>query len=158
MTEHIEPVKYENNDGKLQEDVIVKFTGWSARNILYNDRTKSNVHVTTSLTKRQSNLLAYAKEMVKNRYHMASKLINYIFVDRNSQLMVFTKTGRFLKFNSKLEFDLFVPFIEMDNRSNNNDIIAEDYSEPRLPVNLVYLFTSLFTQICLHRYLFYNQI
>ena len=75
--------------------------------------------------------MAYAKEMVKNRNHMTSKLINYVFVDRYSHLMAFTKTGRILQFNSKL--DLLVPFIY--NRSNNNiyDIIAEDFSESRLP-------------------------
>ena len=58
---------YKNNDSKLQEDVIVKFTSWSGRNILYNARTKSNFHVTASLTKLRSNLLAYAEEMVKKQ-------------------------------------------------------------------------------------------
>ena len=88
---------------------------------------------------------------------MASKLINYVFVDRNSHFMAFTKTGRFLKFNSKLEFDLLVPFIEMDNRPNNNIpgvpkklifiwvpgfLGLPMISLQKTSVNLVYLFTN----------------
>ena len=56
--------KYKDKDGNLQQDIIVKFTSWQARNAFYNARQKTRHRVCPNLTKRCSNLLKYAETSV----------------------------------------------------------------------------------------------
>ena len=119
--------KYKDKDGKLQQDVILKFTSWQARNAFYNARQKTRYRVCPNLTKRCVNLLKYAETSVADPNNQLSQVINFVYVDRNCRLMAFTKCGRFLSFNTKAEFDLLLNAPSLSTSSNNiYDLIEED--------------------------------
>ena len=62
--------------------------------------------------------------------------MNYVYVDRNCRLMAFTKSGRFLSFNSESDFGSLVLYAEMDNKANAQifDLIEEAFSDVGLSV------------------------
>ena len=68
---HRTGTSFRDRDGKLHQDVLVKFTSWQARNI-------SKFQVNASLTGRLSDSLAYAKRKVNDQESMANKIVNYV--------------------------------------------------------------------------------
>ena len=86
---------FTDKNGIKQQSVLVKFTSWNARNIMFKARKRSSFYMKADLTKRRLNVLKYAEgEMFKNG-GLASKFINYIYVDANCNIVAFTTTGRF---------------------------------------------------------------
>ena len=68
------------------------------------------------LTKRRQDLFEYAKQQVYDTD--VSNYIKYVYVDPNCSLMACTYNGRFVKFNSKLEFDMIPLFVDNSSREN----------------------------------------
>ena len=82
----------------------MKFTSWNARNTFYKARKHSTYHIKPDLTSKRNEVLNHIRDEINNKNCIASKLFNYVFVDANCNVMVFTKMGRFLKCNSKDEY------------------------------------------------------
>ena len=45
------------------------------------------------------------------KFTLVRRFINYVYVDANCNLMAFTSNGRFMKFDSELEFDCILPYL-----------------------------------------------
>ena len=102
---------YTDRKGVRHTNVIVRFTSWYARNCFYEARKDSRLYVKADLTARRQDLLKWALNKLEDDRRV-SNLVNYIFSDRNCHLTVFTKDKRYLKFNSEIEFDNLMDFIE----------------------------------------------
>ena len=103
---------YQDRNGRLHVPVICRFTNWNARNIFYEARKESNVFVKADLTLRRQDLLNDAKHKMAVTDSREASFLEYVFVDRNCHLTMKTKDGRYLKFNSMVEFDRQVDYVE----------------------------------------------
>ena len=81
-------------------------------------RKKSNFYVKADLTKQKDNVLKYARE--KRSDPGVSKFVECVYVDTNCNLAAFTLTGRFMKFNSKREFDYLVSYVDNTTTVSEN--------------------------------------
>ena len=97
--------------GVRHDPIIVRFTSWRARNCLYEARFDSSWFIKADVTTRRQNLLQEALSLHENNERY-SKFIEYVFVDRNCQLSIKSTDGRFLRFNSLVEFQRIPDFIE----------------------------------------------
>ena len=109
---HRTDAPYHDKNGKLHTPVIVRFTSWYARNEMYEARKKSNLFMKADLTARRKDLLNDAREFVSEGGSRVASLIEFVFADRNCQLSVKAKDGRFFKFNSLEEFRSLLDYIE----------------------------------------------
>ena len=102
---------YYDKGGKLHTPVIVRFSSWYARNVMYEARKKSRLYMKADLTARRKDLLNDAKQIFEDDKR-AADLIEFVFVDRNCHLSIKTKDERFFKFNSIPEFRSLINYIE----------------------------------------------
>ena len=102
---------FTDRNGKTHTSVVVRFTSWYARNCLYEARKDSRFFIKADLTSRRQDLLEWARDLHEN-VSRASDLLKYICADRNCHLTVKTCDDRYLRFNSKLEFENLLNFIE----------------------------------------------
>ena len=122
-------VSFTDKKGKKQQSVLVKFNSWKARNVMFKARRHSSFYMKADMTKRRFGVLKYAQSEIANNIE-ASKLINYIYVDTNCNIVAFTSTGSFLKFNTETEFDLTVLDIQNNLRASEDiyAAIARDWA------------------------------
>ena len=107
---------YKDSKGKWQQPVLLKFVSWKARNEMFRSRKQSRFYMKADLTNRKEEILMYAREQINDEGSLANRLINYVYVDPNCTLMAFTSTGRFLRFNSKEEFEALLLYMENTTR------------------------------------------
>lgn len=104
---------FKDRNGRWHTPVIARFTSWNARNEFYSNRMKlANIYVSADLTELRSNNLMEAKSRVSTPNSRESKLIEAVFADRNCHVTLKSVDGRYLKFNSMIEFDRLVEFID----------------------------------------------
>ena len=96
--------KDQNGKKKKERQMIVKFTSFKARTLVYQSRPKFNkdrvggVRFYLDQTKRRFDLRKYAVEYVKN-----IPGVDFVFVDINCSLCIRFKNGDFKHFNSETE-------------------------------------------------------
>lgn len=96
---------YRDKRGKMHIPVVVRFTSWYARNVMYNARKKSNFFWKADVTARRQKILDEATSRVGTPGSLAESLVSTVLVDRNCHLTLITKDSQFFKFNSIVEFD-----------------------------------------------------
>ena len=118
---------YKDPQGKWQQPVLLRFVSWKSRNIMYRSRKSSRFYMKADLTKRKEEVFEYAREEIGVEGSLASKLINYVYVDANCSLIAFTSSGRFLHFNTKEEFNESLLYLENTTRASEivYDIIEQ---------------------------------
>ena len=89
-----------SSKGQLSQQVIVKFTSWRARTLLYRKRknSKQGVKIKLDLTKERLDLLKFARRECKG-----NEKVDFVFADVNCNLVVRSKRGEFIIFHSKDE-------------------------------------------------------
>ena len=114
---------YRDENGKLHIPVIVRFTGWHARNLVYEARKSMNAFVRADLTSRRKSLLSNIKNEIDDADSRASKLLAYAFADRNCYITIKSKNGRYFKvsgFNNEL--NSLLNFIEDTQEPSNEPL------------------------------------
>ena len=96
--------EYRDRDGNRQQATLAKFTTWDALNKFFKGRKGSNFYVKADLTKKKENSLTHARDRIRSDPGVR-KSVKYVYVDPNCNLMAFTATGRFTRFNSECAFD-----------------------------------------------------
>ena len=119
---------YTDKDGNKKQTVLVKFTSWNLRNTFYKARKHSSYYIKPDLTSKRNEVLNHIRDEINNKNCIASKLFNYVFVDANCNVMVFTKMGRFLKCNSKAEYLSALIFSENYEIENMFFTIENDWA------------------------------
>ena len=99
---------YTDNKGKFCQDIIVRFTTWSARDKLYKARKSSRYFCTADLTVRRKSILENAMRSVKTSGSAASEFIKYVYADNNCRLTACSKNDDHMKFSSDEEFDSLI--------------------------------------------------
>ena len=91
-------------DGTRKQQVIVRFTTWRHRSMLYKNRKKlSNAKVYIDLTRMKFSLLKKAQDKVKN-----SNVIDYVFADLNCALCAKMSNGSFKFFSTEEHLDVLL--------------------------------------------------
>ena len=109
---------YKDSGGKWHVPVIVRFTSWHARNIVYEGRKSLNAYVRADLTSRRKALLNSMKYQISVPDSRACDFIAFGYSDRNCNISVKTKDGRFFKVNSMIEFESLLNFVEASQPPN----------------------------------------
>ena len=96
-------VEVEQEDGTVKgvtkQQVIVRFSSWKHRTLVYRNRKKSkNLRVKIDLTKRRLALLSHARDITKG-----IERTEYVFCEVNCRPNVKLRYGRFRAFNSQTE-------------------------------------------------------
>ena len=104
---------YRDGSGNLHIPIIVRFTGWHARNVVYEARRSLKAFVRADLTARRQSMLSEIKNMIDDSESRASQLVAYAFVDRNCYITLKSKDDRYFKLSGmKNELDTLLNFIE----------------------------------------------
>ena len=112
-------------NGRWHQAVLVKMISWGARNTIFEARGKSQYKWSADLTNERSSLLTFARNEAEEM-----NPIDFVFVDRNCQLMVKTTSGKFFSFSSKIEFMTLVSWVEAhDDVEERYDNKYEEYLE-----------------------------
>ena len=121
--------RYFDKDGVEQQGVLAKFTSWYARNEFFGARKNSLYHIKADLTKQKNQTLQYARSRIHND-SLLKEFVNYVYVDPNCNLIAFTKTGRFLAFNTELDFDLLISYVDDTTRESEKvyDLIGDQFN------------------------------
>lgn len=124
--------KYQDENGKWQQPILLKFISWKARNEMYSLRKFSHFHISADLTYKNEQLLNYAKDQIRLEGSITNKNIKFAYADANCSLMAFTYTGRFFKFNSETEFNDIAVHVDNISRISENiyDTIGKELSSP----------------------------
>ena len=86
-----------DDDGKIRQQMIVKFRGFRERTMVYRARKKAaTAKVRLDLTKQRLSLLKKAKDLVEER----KDILDYAFADINCSLAVKLVNGNFVHFTS----------------------------------------------------------
>ena len=94
--------KYQRDDGKEYQQIVVKFKDVIPRTKVYRAREhKSDISIQVDLTKRRYDLLKEARTRIKG-----VDSVEYAFADINCSLGLRLKTGRFKFFNSSEELNI----------------------------------------------------
>ena len=106
-------VEEEDEDGVVtgitKQQVIVRFTSWTHRTLVYRSRKKSkNFKFKIDLTKRRMGLLSHARRLIKD-----VQGIDYAFSDVNCRLNLKLCGGPFRAFNSETELASIIT--DLDN-------------------------------------------
>ena len=106
-------VEEEDEDGVVtgvtKQQVIVRFTSWTHRTLVYRSRKKSkNFKFKIDLTKRRMGLLSHARRLIKD-----IQGIDYAFSDVNCRLNLKLCGGPFRAFNSETELASIIA--DLDN-------------------------------------------
>ena len=110
---------YSVSYGNRQQATLAKFTTWDARNKFFKARKGSNFYVKADLTKKKENSLTYARDGIRPDPGVR-KFVKYVYVDPNCNLMAFTATGRFMRFNSECAFDSLLSYVDNTTRGSEN--------------------------------------
>ena len=93
-----------NSDGTRNQQMIVKFTTWYHRTLLYRNRkTLKNTRVYLDLTRDRFKLLKKAQAKYEN-----DARVDFIFADVNCALCIKFKNGVFRSFNTESQLDEIV--------------------------------------------------
>ena len=114
---HRSGAPYTDHAGARHQGVLAKFTSWDARNKFYKARKHSNFYLKADLTKQKDEALRYARHKINDDSEV-SDLVDYVYVDANCNLMACTSTRRFLKFNSRYDFDLLVCYVDNTSKAS----------------------------------------
>ena len=109
---------YTDSKGTLQKPVLIKFTSWKARDLLYKSRKSSHFIVKPDITNRVENTLEFAKSEVSKLNSLANTLVEYVFVDCNCKLMIRTKDGKFHGFNTEAEFNSLIASLDVNEATH----------------------------------------
>ena len=115
--------KYQDENGKWQQPILLKFISWKARNEMYKLRKYSHFHISADLTYKNEQLLNYARDQIQQEGSITNKYIKFAYADANCSLMAFTYTGRFYKFYSETEFNDIA--IHVDHTSRISESIYD---------------------------------
>eukprot|EP00112_Aurelia_sp_Birch-Aquarium-sp1_P021227 Seg5655.2 transcript_id=Seg5655.2/GoldUCD/mRNA.D3Y31 product="hypothetical protein" protein_id=Seg5655.2/GoldUCD/D3Y31 len=85
-----------DDDGKIRQQMIVKFRCFRERTMVYRARRKAATAKLLDLTKQRLRLLQKAKDLVEAR----KDILDYAFADINCSLAVKLKNGNFVYFTS----------------------------------------------------------
>ena len=126
-------------NGILYQDVLLKLCFWKTRNILYQNRKKLHFKVFADLTHSRSDLFEYAKNEINNDT-VANRLVEFVFVDLNCKLKVFSKTKHFYAFNSEIEFRNIVSRLDREQTASVEFLDDEKLGLPDkvIPYDLYY--------------------
>ena len=90
-----------DDDGSAKQQIIVRFTTWQHRTLLYKGRKNlANAKVYLDLTKTKFKLLKHCQAKVQD-----NNLVDFVFADVNCALCVRMKNGAFRYFNSENQLD-----------------------------------------------------
>ena len=120
---------YRDNSGKLHVPIIIRFTSWYPRNVVYENRKSSRgVYFRADLTERRQSLLEDITKLLEKDVSMQN-LIAYVFADRNCRITTKTTDERYFAVSSVEEFHRLLNFVE--NTSRPMDLVfarlEEDY-------------------------------
>ena len=119
---------------KSQQDVLLKFSTWRARNTFYQHRKLFNFVVSPDLTSRRESVLSFAREEISggkgDDMAAVTKIVDYAFCDINCKLKfksrlnkfdMFSSAGEFLKVVYRLNHEICSSdkFLEDENRRIN---------------------------------------
>ena len=79
-------------------------------------------YVKADLTKQKEQALKYAEDRIYNDAEV-KKYVKYVYVDPNCNLMAFTRTCRFMKFNLEVEFEYLI--LHVDNTTRESEKIYD---------------------------------
>ena len=97
LTEHI--VLAKDMKSKMRQQVIVRFTSWTHKTLMYKNCKKSkNFRFNIDLTKRRLGLLSHIRQLIKDYQG-----IDYAFSDVNCRLDLKIHDGGFRAFNLEAE-------------------------------------------------------
>ena len=99
--------KIYTHKSKRQQDVLLKFRTWRARNTMYQNRKDFNFVVSPDLTIRRQSLLSFAREEINGGEggDMAvTRIVDFVFCDINCKLKLKSKANKFYMFSSEVEF------------------------------------------------------
>ena len=114
---HRTSAPYRDNNGKLQQAVIVRFVSWGARNVMYQSRKASKYRFRASLTHERQSTLTYARNQIETDSTVATH-INFVFADKNCRFQASCVNGRLLSFTTAEEFDGLVSYLELTDKNN----------------------------------------
>ena len=103
---------YKDDKGKMQVPIIVRFTSWFARNLVYEKRRQSQFYWSADITERRQKLLTKAKNELSIVGSSAHKLVKSVVVDRNCRLVAISKDDRIFAFNCEIELQRVIQTIE----------------------------------------------
>ena len=103
---------YRDRNGKWHVPIIVRFTSWHARNIVYESRKSMGAFIRADLTHRRKNLLYDAKERISEPDSRAAELFSFVYADRNWHISIKSKDDCFFKISSMEEFDRTLDYVE----------------------------------------------
>ena len=92
---------FKDNYGNLVQPVIIRFTTWSCRNLLYSARRDFRFRLRADLTARRQQIRDFALD-----YISANKLdnvVDFVAADRNCRLILRSTAGAFHSFSSEEE-------------------------------------------------------
>ena len=98
--------------GKNQQQIIVRFTTWTARDIMYKARKNSRFFFAADITKRRQLVLESARAKVDTPGSLANQFVKFVYVDNNCLLTAVSNDDRHLRFSSINEFDRLPIYIE----------------------------------------------
>ena len=120
---HRHGIPYHDNNGVLQQDVLVRFISWRARNIYYMNRKGSQYKLIANLTERRAKILSHA--ITRMNDESVKDVIDFVFVDKNCRLTA--KSGdKFFGFSAILEFETLINFIEGNNNQTKTILLGVD--------------------------------
>ena len=103
---------YTDQDGNRCTSVIIRFSTWRSRDLVYQVRKSSRFFFSADLTEDRTQILKEAQRKIYEEGSLAKKLTKFVCADRNCNLMLGSVDGRFKIFNSIEEFDKLLLFIE----------------------------------------------
>ena len=109
---------------KSQQDVLLKFSTWRARNTFYQHRKLLNFVVSPDLTSRRESVLSFAREEINgckgDDMAAVTKIVDFAVCDINCKLKFKSRLNKFDMFSSAGEF--LNRRINIYEESTKNDI------------------------------------
>ena len=103
---------YTDRDGKRHTPVIVRFSTWRSRDLVYRARKKSRFYFAADLTEDRAKTLQTVQNKIEEEGSLTNELVNFACADRNCNLMISSKDGRIKLFNTVEEFERLLVFLE----------------------------------------------
>ena len=103
---------YTDRGGKKHTPIIVRFSTWRARDLVWQMRKKSNFFYTADLTDDRAHILKVVQGKINDPGSIANNLVNFVCADRNCNLTLASKDRRYKFFNSVEEFDRLLDFLD----------------------------------------------
>ena len=113
------PVYYKSN--KAQQDVLLKLGSWSTRHLLYQNRKKFKFLIFPDLTVKRKGILDFVKDEMEHGDAAIKRVVDFVFCDLNCKLKFKSKSDKFFKFNSIIEF------FNLVNRLDQDECLADEW-------------------------------